>query len=582
MNPFKRFRIDYLLFGGFAAFIIVLLFVTTWMNYALTSREAAQRTSMYQLELLNELTNRLQIQIESVEQTSLTITRNIENFNYLKEDDDYSRLRQQTYLDSTLKEFIYSNAIIHSMELYTNGMKFPPFQGKVSYDSLDNLPQNTWFDAIQDRDFGWIKEHTIDANGGSMEVISLFRKMYSGAGEYYGLLILNIKANALRELIQGRTSERSLAVIDGNGNILTSVGTSFVHRDWINEMPEASGSRRFTSASDEEVFVSWSRWPTRQWLLVEATPWDEITRTGAESARWMLLVGAVAVVAALGFTLLFSRQFLKPIYYMIRFMDRYQPDLKVRMPTDYSNEFDHLFRGYQRLINRIDELYESLKKRYKLQREAEIKALQAMINPHFLYNTLDQVNWIAIKSGQSTISHVLSLMGKMFRIGLSNGRSFITIGEELQHIQLYLEIQQIRWKGKLTYAIQVPDGAHEYWIPKLTLQPFVENAIIHGFHDRPSGHLSIEMRQEQQDFVVILSDDGNGVAPGWDAPKRDKGGYGVHNVKQRLQALFGDSYGVQIGANPGGGTQVRVRFPVLNDTSPYEEGETDEADRDYR
>ena len=133
------------------------------------------------------------------------------------------------------------------------------------------------------------------------------------------------------------------------------------------------------------------------------TPWNSITSTIGQSAKWMLLIGFISIVAALGFTLIFSKQFLKPIYFLIRFMDRFTPDYRVRLPSDYHNEFDHMFKGYERLLERIDELYASLREQYKLQRETEIKALQAMINPHFLYNTLDQVNWIAIKAGQPQI-----------------------------------------------------------------------------------------------------------------------------------------------------------------------------------
>ncbi len=139
---------------------------------------------------------------------------------------------------------------------------------------------------------------------------------------------------------------------------------------------------------------------------------------------------------------------------------------KINLPEDYRNEFGVLFSGYRKLIDRIQQLYVSLEDQYKRQRSAEIKALQAMINPHFLYNTLDQLNWMAIEAGQDRMSRILELMGTMFRIGLSNGESLITLREELLHTECYLKIQQLRWEEGLTVEIDVPEQLQHFFYPQ--------------------------------------------------------------------------------------------------------------------
>ncbi|UQZ86394.1 Sensor histidine kinase YehU [Paenibacillus konkukensis] len=244
------------------------------------------------------------------------------------------------------------------------------------------------------------------------------------------------------------------------------------------------------------------------------------------------------------------------------------------LPSDYTNEFGSLFNGYRRQMERIDELLQSLKAQHKRQREAEILALQAMINPHFLYNTLDQLNWLAIEAGQEKISRILSLMGKMFRIGLSNGETMIPIRDELVHVESYLQIQSIRWGDGLTYSIEADEALKELYIPRLTLQPFVENAIIHGFHGRRTGEIRIEAEREGNAprIEFRIYDNGVGLRADWsEKKKRRTGGYGIRNVKERIAAYLGAPYGVQLHNLDGQGTLVRIVLPVIHNLEEAEE-----------
>lgn len=574
LNPFKRYRIDYLLSGGLSAFIIILVTLISLVNYTLTSREIAERTSVYQLELLNELTKKLQIQMQSVEQTSLTITKNISSLsNLYLHNDEYYRLRTQAYQDAVLKEFIYSNADVHSIDLYINELNLPPSLGQVKYYRKKDVEKEPWYDIVKNQDYGWIKEHIIETDTGREKIISFARKIYLSGGEYYGLLNINIKADAVTLLIQGKSTGLNRAVLGVNGNVVTAVGELLMKDDWgksINTVPEMSGKTRISGRDGQDIFLIWSRSPDMQWIIVETTPWDSITRTVAGSTKRILFIGFISIIIILCFTIIFTRQFLKPVYLLVRSMDSFSIGANIKMPTDYQNEFNHMFMGYQRLIERVDELYELLKEQGKKQRETEIKALQAMINPHFLYNTLDQVNWIAIKAGQTEISHVLSMVGKMFRGILSNGRGFITIEEELNYIELYMQVQRIRLGNRFTWDILAQQESFELWIPKLTLQPFVENSIIHGFHNQPSGHLTINLIQTQDDLLFIISDNGVGLPNDWRINNHNKGGYGIGNVKERLNALFGEAYGVDIRAGDEGGTQVSIRIPILKDLRLFE------------
>jgi two-component system sensor histidine kinase YesM len=211
-----------------------------------------------------------------------------------------------------------------------------------------------------------------------------------------------------------------------------------------------------------------------------------------------------------------------------------------------------------------------LKQQYRQRNTAEMKTLQAMINPHFLYNTLDQINWMAIEAGQTGISKALSLMGKMFRIGLSRGDATISVEEEITHVRCYLELQKLRWKDRLEYTITCDPGLTAFQIPRLIIQPIVENSIIHGFHNRGCGNIDIVFFQERDDLVILIRDNGIGIAPNWQeqilkrnmGQKKNAGGYGLQNVIKRIEILCQKTNSVHIEGLAGKGTTVTLRFPL--------------------
>ncbi|GJM83725.1 hypothetical protein HMSSN139_62210 [Paenibacillus sp. HMSSN-139] len=318
------------------------------------------------------------------------------------------------------------------------------------------------------------------------------------------MLVVHVKAKEIEKLLAGHSAPVNRMMIDTLGQQTVKTGQVPEHAElsrWINVKTDQSGYVHIGGHKElGDSLLVYSKLRDSHWMLVEITSWSEITKGSFRLALVIGMIGVFAILLALLLTLYLSRQFTKPIKQLVMAMRQYfvggggpagSGGHPVALPDDYENEFGYLFAGYRKQMEQIEELYRSLQRRYEQQRKAEIEALQANINPHFLYNMLDQLNWMAIEAGQDELSRILELMGRMFRIGLSNGNSFITIGEELEHIHCYLEIQQLRWQagggGELDYAIDAPLSVQELFIPKLTLQPFVENAIVHGFNGRPEG-----------------------------------------------------------------------------------------------
>jgi two-component system sensor histidine kinase YesM len=574
-NPIKKYRIDNLFFGIFAGFIIVLLFVVIWFSYSYSSRELVSNTSFYQQGLLNELYKQLTIQLNSIEQISLATSRNVGLMEFLEmKEAGYTRYVKQKEIEMFLAQITYSSTIIESIDLYMRNAPISKQDFAIRLIEHGDMFREKWYPALQNTDFIWIGENNIQTNKGNVAVISFARKIYSDFGQYQGLLMMNIKAPAIQSIIKGEKENlaSNRLLLDLNGRPITNIGDPLSQEQiapYIGEMEDKSGYLRLSnvdvSGVNRDYLIVWSNFFDSDWLLVEITPWGEITQGSVKMAVVLSVIGLAAVIIALFFTLFISRQFTKPIRLLLMEMGNFTVKKPIHLPMDYKNEFGVMFNGYRRLNNRILELYQSLKEQYKAQKEAELKALQAMINPHFLYNTLDQLNWMAIEQGQGKISHILELIGKMFRIGLSNGEGLITIREELTHMSCYIQIHQIGWGESLNFNIDVPEDFMDLYIPKLTLQPFVENAIMHGFHGRTGGFIEIKAVQEEDALLFSVSDNGVGIKSNWQANKRKTGGYGIRNVTERIEAYFDSPYGVQIVNKAEGGTIVYIRIPHLKE-----------------
>ncbi|SEK59924.1 MULTISPECIES: sensor histidine kinase [unclassified Butyrivibrio] len=216
---------------------------------------------------------------------------------------------------------------------------------------------------------------------------------------------------------------------------------------------------------------------------------------------------------------------------------------------------------------------EQVKNEQKQLRKAEFELLQAQINPHFLYNTLDAIVWSAEAGNQKQVVSMVGSLSDFFRSSLNKGKEIVTIREDLQHVRSYLEIQQIRYQDILSYEIDVPETIYDYVIPKITIQPVVENALYHGIKNRRGGGKIIVTGGDLGEFIQItVKDDGMGISDERlvsirenlksDKPE-DNTIYGLYNINERIRLSFGDEYGVGIDSTEGVGTIVNIRLPKI-------------------
>lgn len=250
-------------------------------------------------------------------------------------------------------------------------------------------------------------------------------------------------------------------------------------------------------------------------------------------------------------------------------------NLTVRSDVKTGMEVSTLSNSLNTMIDKINELLEQITKEQVRLRKAEFELLQSQINPHFLYNTLDAIIWLAEAGEQKKVVSMVGNLSEFFRTSLNQGKDIISIREEIQHVRSYLEIQQVRYQDILKYEIQVPRELNKYMIPKITIQPLVENALYHGIKNkRGPGRITVGAKREEEYFVIFIEDNGIGINKERLEQVRNKilyktsaGNdiYGLYNVNERIRLNFGEKYGISIESIYGEKTTVSIILPYTRE-----------------
>jgi len=301
---------------------------------------------------------------------------------------------------------------------------------------------------------------------------------------------------------------------------------------------------------------------------------QEMGQQTMETVEISIIMIIIMVLGAFVFSVIISGSISKPIRLLSNITKQVaKGDLSVRSTIQSGAEVKILSESLNIMIVKLSNLIEAVKVEQNNLRDAELKLLQAQINPHFLYNTLDAIMWLAEADKKQEVIDMVGSLSDYFRTSLSKGNDLITIEEEILHIKSYLEIQQFRYKDILDYSIDIPFSLYHYRIPKITLQPLVENALYHGIKNkRGKGNIFISGKLEEGKLVLNVRDNGLGMTNERVhqimSGLKEKGDrqetqfYGLYNVNERLELYYGIGYGLQISSTYTEGTTVEVLIPI--------------------
>ena len=304
------------------------------------------------------------------------------------------------------------------------------------------------------------------------------------------------------------------------------------------------------------------------WTIISLTPINELNADLISFTKEILIILLIITALAFLFAIVLSNNITSPIRKLVKSMKHVGDGDFIITDLEYTrnDEFSYLISSYKKMVAEIKELISRLYISEVEKKNAELKTLQAQINPHFLYNTLDSINWLAIEHNVSDISNMVLALSDFFRYSLSKGKDIIPIHEEIKQLESYLYLQKIRFIDKLDYDIIISSEISECITVKLILQPIVENAIVHGIKNVDCmGMITVTGEKSKDNIVFKVSDNGEGT----DIKKlselldNDKisSSFGLKNVNTRIKKCFGNEFGLSFCNNIPSGLTVVVTIP---------------------
>ena len=411
---------------------------------------------------------------------------------------------------------------------------------------------------------------------GADEVISIVKAAAdSVGGKAGGAILIDMRLRAIEELFTESPIGKGgfLYIADSGGEMVYAPVNRVAYRLPLDALSRDSSSTIIRVAGTDYQVMS-QRSPYTGWRTIGVFSLAETLREVLMIRYWTYLIGGITMILAIMVGFLFASSIAKPVLDLRSLMKRVEDgDLAVRFSGRPGDEIGELGLGFNEMIERIQSLINQVYVEQRSKREAELRILQEQIKPHFLYNTLDTIQWMAQEHRVDDVVSMVGALSSLFRIGLSKGREFISLSDELEHVESYLCIQKMRYEEKFDYSIVCDPALRSRQVLRLTLQPLIENAIYHGIKERRGhGTLLVEARIEGADLLLIVSDDGVGMTEATLAQLAGSleeggapiGGYGIHNVHERIRLTYGRPYGLSFLSVYGEGTVVTARQPDLD------------------
>ena len=384
-----------------------------------------------------------------------------------------------------------------------------------------------------------------------------------------GILVIFQQADGLKSSLVEIAEEQCIFIEDAQGKILACNDYELLENySFVREYEEMIMNEYMVFPyQGEKYLLKRNEVKNTGIYLVSVVPYQYVSNVTKNTARVVILCYFAIMIIFYYYIVYMSKRLTTPLTQLTKLISESTREEKLHQLEVESqvNEIKMLVEAYNTLIEKIDYL---LKQQYQLgedKKQAELMALQSQINPHFLYNTLDMVNWMAEKNEKENVQLVIQKMSEFYRLALSKGKNEITIGEEIKLCETYLAIQQMRFRGRINYSKDVEDSILSYAIPKITLQPFVENAIIHGINVSPEGRGNITIYGwcEEDRIILAVTDDGVGMSQEesvWDNKKKGSH-YGMKNIQKRLSVFYKEEIKLEIESTLGIGTCISINIP---------------------
>ena len=576
----KFSSIQSVIFATVAVLVLSAVVIVTGVSMKFTNTSIFENSSEYTHTIIQQMNQNIDSYIDYMENIAYLISSNEDVQDYLfdeKIDNEgrYRILNQfQTILDS--------RSDIRNVGIISKNGRMLINDGSKSVNQDLDLNTQEWYATALEKPNGSILtsshvQHII--SGERPWVITLSRGIRdrSGSGEKEGVFFIDLNYSAISGLCdQSTVGTKGYAfILDAKGNIVYHPQQQQLYNELQTEnislIMDTDEDTVLTGTGNDGKLYSISRSEKTGWTVVDCTNVKELLSKSRQAQSVYVLTAIILVIVALLFSRFMARSITLPIQKLRDSMKKVQEgDFSVSdVVVDSKNEIGSLTKSFDVMTHRIHELMEQNVHEQEEKRKSELKALQSQINPHFLYNTLDSIIWMAEGKKNEEVVLMTASLARLLRQSISNEDEVVPIANEVEYARGYLTIQKLRYKDKLEFQIEVDSSILYIPLIKLVLQPIIENAIYHGLKYKESkGLLIVKGFMKDGNAVLQVIDDGVGMDEETLAHIYDKhkvnyhsNGVGVYNVQKRLKLYYGEDYGITYTSELGKGTTATITIP---------------------
>ena len=579
----KKFILSFL---GFALIPLVILgSVSYYVSANILKNELNSSTS----RTMDKLAANIDLNIQGLTGTANLLSSNMYIQSYIQMNTSAGEGKESMeYINTTLLHTMASSKIPINMYiidssniLYMNRNYYTPQKSK---ELSEKIQDSQWFKDLFKFDtktfwIGLLRNYD-DLSGG--EHVLYIGKNIVDKDVYLGTLIIGIPDYFIsKQLNNLKISDESVVfLVDDSGSIVfKSEDSSAGNRNVDTIVRKGNFERRtgsfLTVLNKKRHMVNYQALTNFGWRIVAITPEASIYQKLffiRNITGFLMLVSHLFIIISL---LIVKSNMVSPIINLSRLMKRVRKgEMDARSEIDRSDEIGVLSDGFNSMLDEINKLISTIKIDEQTKRDLEFKVLQAQIKPHFLYNTLNSIKWMAEIKGDKNIAKAVTTLVKMLEYNMNDRSIYVKLGQEIEYLKWYIHLSNIRYGNCIESNFEIEAGLEDIYILKLILQPVVENSVNHGLIGRSGkGIINISVKKQGDDVAITITDNGKGIdnatlhsllehlASGQKPSK--PGGMGLKNVNDRIKMEFGPEYGLIISSNPGEGTEVWIMLPAV-------------------
>ncbi len=593
----KNLRRSFLVFTFTAVLSVTLVLTMTGSRIYIDSIEEHAYAST--AEMQNQVQKSVDLKLEDIEKTLKLLGESRAVQGYLVVDEDREQ-GKRVELETEVRNLLLEYSAVHRD--YLNIVLASSLGHYLSNDSYriqkQDLSEEKWYqDAVRAEGRPVVISTSIGRNlqdwrnYSSDSYVSVAQAIYgTKSRELIGVALIDLDKRSIQSLVGDITLGQTgfVFIMDSKGNILYTPENKVVYRinpAWFLEAQSGSFKCRI---QEDQYRIIYNQSEYTRLTTVGLYDMGKTIEGVSRVQRVSVLLAVLCCGVALVWSALFSKTITTPISNLSRLMKRAQTgDLTVRFHNHYQGEIGQLGDAFNAMVDKINELLRLVYAEQKQKREAEMKILREQIKPHFLYNTLDSIQWMAKRYQAKDIVETVRALSNFFRICLSSGKEYITLREEMSLVRSYLDVQKFRYEDLFEYEPFCPEELLDCEVPRLIIQPLVENALYHGIKesDQERGNIRIRIEKEEPDILLILvMDDGAGMSLEecgrlnkilrMEERPEEIRAFGVRNVHDRIRFSYGEAYGLFYRPGTGGGTIAEIRLPLKG----RRDGNTEEKD----